>query len=328
MDSDVKDLVSFSVLRRIDGPETFFIVGQSERTKLRFFKEFVLLNLTSTTMHFLDKVGKMARNEVTVVFKQIRLADADRVAELEFVLNEVKEFARKLTRPAVTHLLVVVHQRPCGENIIRKRLGFVFNRRYRAVVRMLIVVGNRIGALFRLLNRRGLFDIRLFDRSLSYESKDENEQNQNGQDDPKVVLFEILWFETAFCFCHFFHLSAKAGRYCRRRTRVRSGSPAFVGRCSVERTHQLSMKSRAAGAEMRRALTFSGKSPRTGSHSVGAVASAAAGASGAGSVVVSAAGASAAGSVDVSAAGASAAGSVVVSAAGASAAGSVVVSAF
>ncbi len=179
VDPDVKNLRAIGVLRRIDGPEPLFDVGHPERTKLYLLEKFIFLNLASTTVHRLNEVRKMSSDEVSVVFEKVRLTDSDRVAELQLILNELKELARELTRPAVPHLLVVVHQRPRRKDLVREKLSLCLDLLDRIVVRLFRIARDRIGSLLRGRYRRRLFFVSLFDLTFSNECKDENEQNQN-----------------------------------------------------------------------------------------------------------------------------------------------------
>ena len=202
MNSDVEEFGTVGQGRRIDGPEAFLVSGHLEGSHFRFFEQLIFAHLATATIHFLNEIRKMSRDEVPVVFEEIRLADADRIAELELVFNEIEKFARELARPTVADLLIVVHEAPRGEDVVGEDGRFVVDRVDRFVVRMLRIIGDLVDAVLCGLNRSGLFFVSLLNRALGDEGEDNHQENQNRYDDPKIIFFDILWFQTAFSFCH------------------------------------------------------------------------------------------------------------------------------
>ena len=124
-----------------------------------------------------QEFGKVIRDKETVVFEEVRFADADRVAEFKFVFHKVAEFARKLARPTVAFFLVAVHELPRVEDVLRKNARFRFNSVNRRVVRMFRIAGNFVDALFCRRNSAGLLDVSL----LNFAFHDKREGNGEDQ---------------------------------------------------------------------------------------------------------------------------------------------------
>ena len=174
---EVSNAVSFGVRGDVYRPELLVQARNAERRHLVFLQKLIFFDLTPAAIHLFQKIGKVIRDKETVVFKEVRLADADRIAEFKFIFHKVAEFARKLARPTVTFLLVAVHELPRVEDVLRKNARFRFNSVNRRVVRMLRIAGNFVDALFCRRNSAGLLDVSL----LNFAFHDKREGNGEDQ---------------------------------------------------------------------------------------------------------------------------------------------------